>query len=292
MTLAFMGYHAKLATSPSGAVTQPFVFVSESVRKRGSIVAREGIRGSRSHTSEDTRVGPYTVSGTLTLEPTPEDLAIWLPRILGAAASGTTYALAETLPEFVLSVDRGAKVFTYSGCKVGKATFGGAEGSLLRLTMDIVGKTESVANSGTFPSLTLASTQPYIFSDLTLTLQSAAREVKQFELSIDNRLVTDRFMNSTTLTDVAEGDRIITLATTHAWSAANIDLYDQALAGSSGTLSLANAGYATTFSFAALQCPAASPIVAGREEVPLVLGMTARKVGTTSELTVTHDSTP
>ena len=292
MTTAFMGHHAKLATSASGPVNQPFVFASENIRKRGTIVARQGIRGTRSQTADDTRVGTYSVSGTLVLEPTPEDLAIWFPRILGAAPSGTLYALAETLPEFVLAVDRGPKVFTYAGCKVSRATLRGSEGSLLRLTLDVVGKTESVGAAGTFPALTLANTQPYIFSDLTLTLQAATREVKDFELVIDNALVTDRFMNSVTLTDIPEGDRVIALATTHAWATTNADLYDQALAGAAGTLLLTNGGYSTSFGFATLQCPAESPTAAGRQEVPLVLAMTARKAGATAELAVTHDSTP
>ena len=168
MTTAFMGHQARLATSASGAVTQPFVFVSEGIQKKGRIIERDGIRGSRSHSSEDTRSGPYSVAGQLVLEPTPEDLAIWFPRILGAAASGTTFALAETLPDFNLAVDRGAKVFTYAGCKVGKATFSGTQGGLLRLTLHIVGKTEAIGNSGTFPALTLTETQPYIFSDVSL----------------------------------------------------------------------------------------------------------------------------
>jgi hypothetical protein len=269
-------------------VTQPFAFVSESIAKQGTIVERQGIRGTRSHTADDTRQGPYRVLGQLVLEPTPQDLSIWLPRILGAAPSGTTYALAETLPDFVLSVDRGPKVFTYGGCKVNKAVFQGAEGSLLRLTLDIVGKTESVAAAGTFPALTLTNAPPFIFSDLTLTLQSAAREVKQFELAIDNRLATDRFMNSLSATALPESDRLISLHTVHAWADQNVDLYDQALAGAAGSLALVNGVFATTFNFAALQCAAHSPVVQGKQETPLILHMLAHKTGSTSELSVTH----
>ena len=41
-----------------------------------------------------------TIVGSVLLEPTPADLSIWLPRILGATASGSTFALASTLPSF------------------------------------------------------------------------------------------------------------------------------------------------------------------------------------------------
>jgi hypothetical protein len=303
-----MGHQSKLGTitevtygTPPGAVTEPFVFVSESIAKRGVIVERSGLRGTRSRVADDTRVGPYTAGGLLVLEPTPEDLAIWLPRILGGTPSGgspTTYPLAETLPSFTLAIDRVAKVFTYGGCKVNRAIVSGVQGGLLRLALDIVAQSESVGAAGTFPALSPGATQPYIFSDLALTLAATAREVRQFAVTIDNALVTDRFMNSLTIVNAPEGDRTIGVATTHAWAPANTDLYAQALAGAAGTLELTNAlggsppsGYQTTFSFATLQTPDRSPSVAGRQEVFLNLEMMARKVGGTAELVVTHDST-
>ncbi|MEX0675966.1 MAG: phage tail tube protein [Pirellulales bacterium] len=304
-TTASMGHQAKLGTKNEtiygSAVTvdQGFVFTSESIVKRGVIVERAGLRGTRSHRADDTRVGPYAVGGRLVLEPTPEDLAIWLPRILGADPNGTTYDLDETLPSFSLSIDRVAKVFIYAGCKVNRATFRGAQGGLLRLTLDIVAQSETVAAAGTFPSLSPSVSQPYIFSDLALTLASTAREVKEFELVIDNGVMTDRFMNSLVIVNAPEGDRTITLQTMHAWASENTNLYAQALAGAAGTLQLTNAlggtpptGYRTTFSFATLQVPDRSPNVPGRDEFFLNLEMVARQVGGTPELTVTHDSTP
>ena len=304
-TTASMGHHARLGTKnettycTAVTVDQGIVFVSENIVKRGVIVERRGLRGTRGHQSDDTRVGPYSVGGRLLLEPTPEDLAIWLPRILGAAASGTTYNLAETLPSFTLTVDRVAKVFTYAGCKVNRAVLQGSQGGLLRMSLDVVAQSEAVAASGTFPSLTPSMSQPYIFSDLALTLAATAREVKEFELSIDNGLMTDRFMNSVTIVNAPEGDRTIGLRTVHAWAAGNTDLYAQALAGSAGTLQLTNAlggtppvGYQTSFAFGTLQVPDRSPNVPGRDELFLNLEMIARRVGSTPELSVTHDSTP
>jgi len=308
-TVAALGHQTKLATisettygATPGAVTEPFVFVSESIAKKGVILERTGLRGTRSHTADDTRQGPYTVSGQLVLEPTPEDLAIWLPRILGGTPTGSgtkSYPLAEALPSFTLAIDRVAKVFTYAGCKVNRAVLHGEQGGLLRLVLDIVAKSESVGAAGSFPSLTPSSSQPYIFSDVTLTLASVAREVKQFDLLIDNALVTNRFMNSLTIVNAPEGDRTIALRTLHAWATANTDLYAQALAGAAGTLQLTNAlggtpptGYTTTFDFATLQCSDRSPTVQSRQEFFLSLDMIARKVAGTAELTTTHDATP
>jgi hypothetical protein len=302
-----MGHQTKLATiseitygTTPGAVSEPFVFVSESIMKRGVIVERTGLRGTRSHVADDTRLGPYTVGGMLVLEPTPEDLAIWLPRILGGAPTDDVpkaYPLDETLPSFTLAIDRVAKVFTYAGCKVNRAVLGGTQGGLLRLALDIVAQGESIGAAGSFPTLSPVNTQPYIFSDLALTLAATSREVRQFSLSIDNALVTDRFMNSLTIVGAPEGDRMISLNTTHAWAPANTDLYAQALSGAVGTLTLTNAlggtppsGYQTIFNFATLQSPDRSPNVSGRQEVFLNLEMLARKVGGTEELQVTHDA--
>lgn len=272
------------------------VFVSETMAKRGVIVERDGLRGTRAHVSEDTRTGPYSVAGQVVLEPTPEDLAVLFPFILGADASGTTFALAETLPSFTLVVDRVAKVFTYAGCKVARATFSGSSGSLLRLVLDIVAQSESVGNAGTFPSLTASITQPYIFHDLVMTLQSAAKKLASFELTIDNGLITDRFLNSTTIVSLPEGDRVITLGvvvpySTGTGTTGNTDLYAQALAGAAGSLVFTNAGYSTTFNFGTLQVPDNSPTAAGRGEIPLNLEMVARRVSSTPELNVIHDST-
>lgn len=304
-TTASMGHQARLGTKnetvygTAVTVDEAFVFVSEGIVKRGMIVERTGLRGTRSHQANDARLGPYTVSGQLVLEPTPQDLSVWLPRILGAPADGANYNLAETLPSFTLVIDRVAKVFTYAGCKVNRATLSGTQGGMLRLALDLVAQSETVAAAGTFPALTPSIAPPYIFSDLELTLASAVREVREFELAIDNSLVTDRFMNSLTIVNAPEGDRTITLRTVHAWAAETTALYAQALAGAAGVLKLTNAlggtpptGYQTTFNFATLQVPDRSPNVPGRSELLLNLEMIARRVGTTPELSVTHDATP
>ena len=63
-TTASMGHQAQLGTKNEtvygSAVTvdQGFVFTNESIVKRGVIVERAGLRGTRSHRADDTRVGP------------------------------------------------------------------------------------------------------------------------------------------------------------------------------------------------------------------------------------------
>lgn len=316
MTTAAMGHQAKLGIkkeSSYGTAVVPdtgLVFVSESIKKSGVIIERNGIRGTRSHVSDDTRTGPYSVGGTLVLEPTPQDLAVFLPLILGANASGTTYALAETLQSFTMTVDRVTDRFTYQSCVVSRATFSGQKGGLLQLSMDIVAQKEGKIISNAFSegmsgtadamSLTPSVTTPFQFSgDLIMTLQSSARETDFFEVTIDNGVVADRFMNALTITGAPTADRVITVRTSHPYASGNTDLYAQALAGAAGTLKLAqgswasvgDSGYGMIFTFGTLQVPDNSPTVPSREEIMLGLEMVARKTGSTSELSIALDPT-
>jgi hypothetical protein len=274
------------------ASSEPYEFVAESVRKRGTILDTSGIRGTRSHHVSRTRPGTYEVGGSLTLHPSPADLDLLLPRILGAAESSDTFNLAESLPAFGILIDRVAETFQYTDCKVSKATFKGSAGGLVELVLEILGVAEVTGTS--FPALSLdttAAAAPYDFSDGVLTLQSAARKMMDFELLIDNGL-SARFTNSQTATSITPQDRTITLKTTNPFTADEVDLYEQALAGAAGTLVLTNGGMSTTFTFAALQVPDMSPVVGGKQEIPLKLEMTARTSEATPELVVTHDSAP
>lgn len=292
MAEASMGHQARLAAAAAGTAVgsfnEPYEFTRESLRKTGAILDTSGIRGSRSHVGERTRFGTYEVGGVISLYATPEMLDKWLPRILGAAESADTFALAETLPEFAVLIDRIAKRFLYDNCKVNTARFRGSAGGLVTLDLDIMGRTETVSATA-FPSLAMPTDPPYVMQDGVLTLQSGARKFTQFEIIIDNALVR-RFSNSETATDISPSDRIITFRCSTPFTSDEAELYGQALAGAAASLVFTNGGYSTTFSFAALQFPDRSPVVAGKREIPLELEAIARKSGSTDELVVTHDS--
>jgi tail tube protein len=270
-----------------GALTSAYVFTSETLAKHGNVVERVGLRGTRSHVADDARTGPYQVGGAINLEPTPVDLLFWLAYLLGAAPSGSSYALAETLPSLTLGFSRGPKKFRYAGCAVDKAIFSGSAGGLLKLTLEIAGQSETLETTA-WPSIAADTAGPYIFSDLALTINGLAREVHSFELVIDNALVKNRFMNSTTVVNLPAGDRRVTLQTTHAWATANTDLYDPPLAGyDEATLAFTSGSHATTFTFGCLQAPAQSPTAAHLQENYLTVNWTVRQTGGTKELSVT-----
>jgi hypothetical protein len=271
--------------------SEPYEFLTESIAKSATHLDTDGIRGTRSHSKEVVREGIYTVAGTITMNPSPADLDLLLPRILGAAASGDTFALAETLPAFGVLVDRVAERFQYTDCYVNRATFRSQAGGLLELSLDILGKTEVKGTS--YPSITLgvtAADAPFVHQDAVVTLAAGAEECLSIEIVIDN-VLDARFANSQTAGSITPQDRIITCNLVMPYTSDETSLYSQAVGGIAATIKYTNGDISTLFTFGILQTPDNSPTVPGKSEITLPLAMVARKSGTTEALVVTNDAT-
>lgn len=271
-----------------------YEFVSESLARRQTHVETFGIRGTRSREADRVRIARERIAGQLILYPTPVELDQWLPRILGGAEASDVFALAESLPEFGMLIDRVTKRFLYTGCRVAKAVFSGASGQLIKLTLDLEGETELLSGTS-FPATIPAidGGQPYLFSDCTFSLaaDASATEAREFEITIDNRLDVDRYMNSVTRGQLVATDRLITLKMIVPYTVDEVDLHAQAIAGAAGSLTLTNGSKSCQFAFGNLKSPAQSPNVAGHEEILLALNLVAYKSGGVNELIVTNDST-
>jgi hypothetical protein len=215
--------------------------------------------------------------------------------VLGAAANGTTYALAETLPERFFFVQRGdgtdGKVFEYV-CKVNRCTFRAAPGTPLTLALDVVARTETVTNANTFPAGTVdITTGPFVFTDLVASIGGSNYAVNDFEVTIDNALDAERFLNSTTLAAIYPQDRTITVNLTPPYGDAEA-LYAVSGAVVNTVLTFTNANTSMVFTMPGVHYPRQSPTVGGLNEIMLPLRGTARKVSTTEPLVITLDSTP
>lgn len=297
---ASQGAQALLAmdTTAIDASSEPYEFVSESLQKRSNILDTNGIRGTRSHNKERVRNGTYSVEGTVTLHPSPVDLDNLLPRILGAAAAGDVFNVAETVPTFVVEIGRVAKTFEYAGCKVNRATFRNSAGGLLELALDLIGTTETIDAIGNFPSLTLgvtAADAPYVMSDAVLVLGGNTIEAIDVEFIVDNALESRFATGSRTATSITPTDRIVSLNLTIPYNTANeVALYDLEATGVGATMTLTytNGSVSTIFTFISLIAPSNSPIVTGKTEITLSLEFVARMSSTTKEIVVTSDATP
>lgn len=269
----------------------PMDIVSSSMSGEQSLAISEGIRGTRSRTKERTRLGLNPVGGNVALQPSPTELNHLLYPILGTAESTDVFALGETLPAFNWMEDKIAKVYTYAGCKVNQATFSGSPGQLMNLSLDIVGKTETEGNAGTFPAITFDTDTAYAWSDAVLTIGGNAYSVMDWSVTINN-FVVPRFTNSITATDIAPTDREVMMSITTPFTSDETALKALTLAGAAATLVLTNGGQSLSFAFANIKHnPNRTPTINGRGEIVYPQSFKSFMSSTTRELIVTHDST-
>jgi len=275
-------------TIDSGAT--PLEFTSESLRRTETIINPQGMAGTRSQRSERSRISQAVVAGSITLPWSPASGAVLLPLILGADASGTTFALAEALQEFTCQIDRVTKVYTYTDLLVNKATWKGSAGGFVDLTMDLMGVAETEGAAGSAQALTAPLDPPYVFADCVMSFAGTSYTITDFELSVDNKLAS-RFGNSVTATRNSPSDlREVMFKFTSPFGTDEYAMYNTALAGVAIVLTLTNGGYSTVFTMAKVQFPDETPVVGGKGEVPITLNGIARMTSTTRELVVTHDS--
>lgn len=292
--------HGRFAVDPNGASisdfdagSEQYEFQSENVRMVETHEDTIGVRGTRSRVADHVRLARRDVGGPVGMMLTPVELDAWLPRILGAAENADSFAVDESLPEFGLLFDRGPQRHVYTGCKVARAVFSGAPNQLIGCSLDFLGKQEirtATAWPGTIPAIN--SGQPYVFSDLTFSLSAdtSATECLGFTLTIDNFLER-RFANSVHATQIFPTDRLVTLEMLLPYTADEIDLVGQGVAGAGGTMTWTNGGQSTLWTFNNLKAPSESPVTPSRSgERTCTVRMSAYMSSTNREVVVTHDS--
>jgi hypothetical protein len=290
------------ATSTFNTSSSWIEFISESIMRHGVILsADDAIRGTRSRAGERIRSGPYKISGSVSLYPDKNNLDLFLAYILGSGPSSQVYSLAETLPSFYLMIDRGTKVFVYNNCYVGKAVLKGSAGDpKMKLTLDIEAETVTVNNAGTFPAITaLDTTRPYIFSDLSggLSIGGTTYSCFDWELTIDNVLDGNRFVNELTRSQIPPKDREIRYKITVPYTSAEAALLGVA-PGAFGSITsvftdaeevISSTTSTLTITSPLFIYPTEDPVVTGKaNETKLTLNAMARKSGTTAEISITN----
>lgn len=259
--------------------------------KSQPILNAQGLAGSRLEDVSRTRFAPYTVGGTLTIEPSPSFFGSWLPRAMGGGTA-TAPTLENALLEFGCLQDKGGDVYDYLGCVVNRMTIRGRAGGLIECSLDIIGKTEGTSEtewSGGSLGSTLAY-EPFTHSDLVMTLVSGARSILDFTLVLDNA-VTARFSNSLSATCLIPGKRSITLEARVPFTSTEASaLYGQAKDGAAGSLVLTNSTVSTTFTFSRVQIPDNAPRTEGGEVI-LPIRAQIRGASWADEFTVTNDVT-
>lgn len=289
----YWGYVSQLGIGTADPVDTRYDYLSENLQCVEEFVDTGGLRGTRSHVIERVRAGMRRIQGTITMQPTAVELAALLPWILGAAASGTTFALADTLTSRYVTVDRGGKVFTYSGCLIDSATFRCGQGQPLQLVLNVVGSDEAVANAGTFPALSIdVATNAFMMTDLAISIASTAYNSREFELTIENNVDKERFFNSQTLsTGTKAMDRHVRTRLSLPYGDATA-VYNTGAGGVAMTATFTNGLVSLLLSMVKVAFPRRSPTVPGRQEIMVPLEGIAYRSAATLELVATLDSTP
>lgn len=293
-----------------GSYTNAIECLSFNVQSVKENFDASGLRGARGRIAQRVRAARKVVRGSIRMQPTCNELAILLPWITGSVGSGSppSFALAESMEtngKQDLLIDLVAKRVTYLACQVNRARFLSRPASPLEVTLDVEGLLDT--DSGTaFPAVTFTETdadRPLMHSDLTCTLEGAGQACFDVEITIDNALNTNRFVNSTVRTFLPATDRIvsgrISLPFTSDETALQVIADSMAIADLDGiTVLLVWAFNNVSLTFGAgtsykLQTEGRKPIVNGRgDEIGLELTGQFRRIGALQEGIFTLDSTP
>jgi hypothetical protein len=266
--VAQVGIHT---TTP---VNKQYEFESCTLAKSSTLVKSSGIRGSYARNMNRARKQLERVSGQLVLQPSVAEIDLLLPWIMRGTTntnvtSFTDTVLAANTDRFVV-VDKVSKVMTYDMVKVSRATIEATRGEPIKWTLDLEGKSETVANAGTFPSLECDYQNFFVMSDMALTINSVVCEPESVRLIIDHVLETERFLNSLTRANIPSKDRLITLEVTLPYDTVHLGLYDLAVGGAAGTLEFDDGTTSYTFALTNAKT-AAQPIeVPQRDEIKLI----------------------
>jgi hypothetical protein len=287
---AAVGTLGKLGIGSTSPVTTMLDFKSDSLRLRQESVNGNGVRGTLSHHHARVRAGLKRISGGLGFQPNSKDFATLLPWILLGSTSNVSgtnnwIKLGNAAVARYVTIDRHAKVFTYTTTGVNSARFTADQGMLLNVDLDCLAATETVANAGTFPSLEAdVTTNPFILSDLSLSINGTGSvTAKRFELEINNYLDPDRFFNSLTLSALVALDRMVVFRTQVPygdWTS----FYDMgAGTGVAVVATFTNGTSVLKFTMPKVIFPPVAPVVEGRSEVMLDLEGRAYRTGALSD---------
>jgi hypothetical protein len=179
-------------------------------------------------------------------------------------------------------------VFTYTGCKVDQWSFSSSPNQALRLAMQIEALSETVGNSGTFPSLTYDTGAPFVHHDTSgaVSIGGTAYECASIQITGSNALKKDRFVNSQTRTELPETDREIRLSLLVPYTSDTVSLYNGGTSGVDVVITYTNGGLSVAFTFGKVIFPAAKSPVASNKNDEIMLRLDGEALKNSTEPTI------
>lgn len=256
--------------------------------------------------SDAYRIMTTTVTGTLNLLASPEELHRWLPRAMWGTVVGNTYETGN-LPSnytFDVAVHRDSRIFRYSDCQVNKiritsqASNGGTASEIATLDVEIVGTVEY--NTGlTWPSPAPTVSDglnelPYMHFESYFTVGGSSIPLEQWSLEIDNQLRPVRMQQQSVAKWRSRGRRI-TFGGVGVFTSDTIDDAISLISTPTNcVLALSHTSAPMSTQFQLANCRNIgwqTPRIRNRSHVPLQFTLTPGTTGT-AELIVVNDHAP
>lgn len=278
-----LSYKSKL--SIGGAVME---FVSCDIKETRELIDdEEGIRGTRSRVLERAVQGLIKVGGSIKMNPTPIELAAVWPYCV---QSSTGAVLTDAMQDVSVIVDLQTVANTYLG-RFSKVTLGAQPGKKLDLTLQFVGKTNTVGSGGAVSGTPDITVRPYMMMDSGsgITIGGSTYAIDQFELDIDNH-IDPTYMQGQTATDLEPMDREVRLKVRTKYTGTESGLQTTAIAGPSiaspvsGSIAFTNGSNSVTFTFGALVAEPESVTVTDKKKLRWNGNYRAYRTGSTLEV--------
>lgn len=275
-----------------GSFSNQFEFVS--ITPGGGVTLidtnEEATRGTRDPAKERVVQGLITTELQIVMNPTPAELDILLPWI-GFTESVDTFSLDEALTYRDILIDYSAHRQIYQDAMVNTAEFASTKGQPLKLTLNVMCRTQDTPVATAFPTIGIDTEAPYTHHQGVLTLRSSAREYSEVSLTIDNRLEAEH-NNAQNPTVIFATDRMITGSVNTPFSSDELDLYTGPLAsaaGAAGSLVYTNGGQSTTFTLANVKEDNVTPPTISGGEIRQAIDFKVFSSASTDSLVITHD---
>lgn len=166
------------------------------------------------------------VTGSVSLNPRPEDLQALGRAIFGGAAFATNAKLPGQVCEYFSighkdpTVD---KVYLYRNLVVSQATFSCQERQLMNLQMQLEGQTRTILStvSGNWPTLSLSLQQPFCLKNATLSIAGTGYPIKRVNFTVNNNILAEDFYNSLTRNQMPSAGQSFMLEHDSPWDTAS-----------------------------------------------------------------------
>lgn len=288
-----MGHAAKIVMGDEsdGIIDEGLEFISETLTEEIEFIGGQGISGEREMIEERIVEGLKDISGSIIFEPTPEEIDVMLPRILGGAKTVDDIDIAATLPEFIIEIDKVGEQFRFNNCKVASATFRMSQGEVWQVELAIIAKT--ITTIGSITVVPIVQANPYVFTESIFTFDSSSREINEIEFVVDNGLLDDIYRNSQTRTEIPEGMVGVTVNPVLPFTADELALFTKGVVGAAADVKLTKGGKSLTFEFGNVKFNGAGPQVGERDgEILYSPTGTSYKTSSAASIKAISDITP